>query len=171
LEKYFQREVVYLAGKLNQFEFPHELRIEAFNKKTQIKPADFFFPFLLTQAPIKPIIVSEQIRQYANALSILSSIDTLVVIGYSLCPNDNHIISMIREFILKQKNRVIYFEYIDKNKNTPFDEIRKNVKQSLRITDEQLQTHVTILTHFGDPGEAVSLLNLELTEAPLEKIG
>lgn len=49
----------------------------------QLGDNDFIFPFLMTPAPVKPIVGACQIKAYADALDVLNQTSLLVVLGYS----------------------------------------------------------------------------------------
>lgn len=119
IEKYFT-ENVYLAGKLSQFEYPMELSVYDVLLDRKIERKDFVFPFLMTQAPIKPIIVPEQIEAYAKAITALDEAKNLVIIGYSLGTADNHINAILHRFAKTESKRIIYC-YYDKTKPNASD--------------------------------------------------
>ena len=115
---------MFLSGELALFEVPYELRLVDIRKyklvdtkEDKIKKTDLIFPFLYTQAPIKPIIEPRIIKEYAKALEYLNEIDCLVVVGYSLSTNDNHINAFLRDFVMKQGKRFIYCDYKKGNFN------------------------------------------------------
>ena len=62
----------------------------------------FYFPFIMTQSPIKPLISTKQYVEYGNAYRNLDKCKYLYIIGYSLNENDNHITAIIRDFIFKE---------------------------------------------------------------------
>lgn len=84
----------YVAGELSAFEYPHRLEVKDITK-SRLGKKDFVFPFLLTQAPVKPIIEPKQIFQYAKMDKILKKTKILVVLGYNINSNDNHINSYL----------------------------------------------------------------------------
>jgi NADH dehydrogenase/NADH:ubiquinone oxidoreductase subunit G len=146
-------ECTYLAGKLSQFEYPHLLFVEDFaDKKAIIPNNDFVFPFLMTQAPVKPIITPVQIREYVKALRQLESADVLFVLGYSLCENDNHINAMLREFLIKGK-KIVYFAYDQENKKDIVD-VKAEVRRNLRVDSERHkdlgENQITVIIHNGE---------------------
>ena len=139
----------FLSGELKLFEVPHEMRlidiVEYKNQKT-----DFIFPFLYTQAPIKPIIEPRIIKEYAKTLEYLSQIDYLVVVGYSLGYNDNHINAFLRDFVMKQNKKFIYCNYNKKNFNP--EETERHIKRSLRINDKSTP-NIIVVENNGNPVE------------------
>ena len=89
----------------------------------------------MTQVPVKPLIDYRQIFEYAHAIEAIDTSDLVVVLGYSLCQNDAHICSLLREHIYKcQRNRIIYLSYqSDTNGQsiTPSD-----ITEKLRASEE-----------------------------------
>lgn len=87
-----ENNIAYLAGKLNWFEAQGRFGIYDFSKNDNCPfDNDIIFPFLMTQAPIKPIIEPKQLREYYKADIFLNESDVLVVLGYNINPNDDHI--------------------------------------------------------------------------------
>lgn len=105
IKKNEYQNLIYLSGKLFLFERSDEnevfdIRDENIDN-TKLKPIDYF-PFIMTQSPIKPIIHPKQIIEYNNFLEALESSEILVIIGYSLTKNDNHICCFLKEYYLKE---------------------------------------------------------------------
>lgn len=149
VEHYFPAHNIYLAGKLSEFEFPTELTVKNICTEHLAEEA-FVFPFLMTQAPVKPIIVPEQIRQYQKALDILEHANTLVIVGYSLGNADNHINAMLREFAVKPQKRIIYCNYC-RDTDAQYEDTQKRLCKSLRISEEINSIHV--INHFGNAAD------------------
>lgn len=84
VENYFGAErSIYLSGSLWELEYPCEFSVKDI-RDNEIGEKDFVFPFLMTQAPVKPIIVPSQIKKFADAICKLEETNVLVIIGYSL---------------------------------------------------------------------------------------
>ena len=157
IEHYYGRESIYLAGKLSEFEFPKELKVEdvctGFSKDNWNDA--FVFPFIMTQAPIKPIIVSQQIKQYAAATEALKKTDALVVVGYSLGEEDNHIISILREYIASGKKRFVFCKHYDGSEPFNVEKEKENVLGKLRITSKEMADCVVVIPNNGKAAELV----------------
>ena len=76
-----------------------------------IEHDEFVFPFLMTQAPIKPIVDACQLKAYARALGVLDQTNLLVVLGYSFCDSDRHVGALIHDYMQSSDNRLIYLDY------------------------------------------------------------
>lgn len=116
VEQYWSDQSIYLAGRLTQMEDPINLELLDLREKHNLSNR-LLFPFMMTQAPIKPIVFPEQIREYSKFDEALKKCGLLVIIGYSLSENDNHVNVYLREFLKKQGKPIIYCNYVEKGKS------------------------------------------------------
>ena len=128
---------IHLAGSLSQFESIAELRV--YDLTEENAPADaFLIPFIMTQVPVKPIIDFRQIEEYACAAEAIRNSATLVVLGYSLSPNDAHICSLVQEHLYRDtNNRLIYLDYCSKSDKS--DTTCEDVLHRIRSRDAQIK--------------------------------
>ncbi len=161
--KIIKDDVAYLAGELQKFELPNEFTVK--NAKN-IAENDFVFPFIMTQAPIKPIINTYQLREYGKAMNYLDNSNILIVLGYSFCEGDNHINAIIREYVVENKVKMIYCSYSEKGK---FDkeEIKKQLKTSLKIKDENIEK-ISIIENNGKPKVLINAIKKEIDKITKE---
>lgn len=151
LELYGFDESVYLAGKLSQFEIPEELRVVDIREDKEDISSKFIFPYMLTQAPIKPIIDCRQLQEYCKFLRVLQETELLVIIGYNINPNDNHINAILREFLIqKPTNRILFFKYVDEDENFDRDSTIKEVAEKLKIFDDSLKQQIDVCENNGN---------------------
>lgn len=156
VENYWEKDnCSYLAGSLKLFETPEQLSVI---KAKDIQKGDFVFPFLATQAPVKPIIDVGQVEEYHKAIEELNKSDYLVVIGYGINENDNHINAILRNFIMKDNDKkIIYFEYskadIDRVK------IHSNVCQRLKLHKDIHKDKIIVLHNNGNAKDLCETLN------------
>lgn len=113
---------IYLSGAFWMFESLESLTARDIRTEP-IAQNEFVFPFLMTQAPIKPIIDANQMRSYAKAIEALDSTNLLVVLGYSFCDSDYHIASLVHDYMQHPNNRLIYLSY--SGNDSPNDIARK----------------------------------------------
>lgn len=125
VEHYFKDyDYHYLSGKLNLFENSKRNIVFEINSNKNIKElceenekSLEFFPFIMSQAPIKPIIHPIQILEYSGAINSLKETDYLVIIGYSLCLNDNHVLTLIKYYLnMNENKKVIFCKYKDEKR-------------------------------------------------------
>ena len=108
-----ERGAVFLSGRIDQFEsgenfeiYPPD-KVEGNNREVACP-----FPFLMSKAPIKPLINSSQIAEYGRALEALDDSQLLVVLGYSFNQDDAHICALVRHFLERNRNnRLTFFSY------------------------------------------------------------
>lgn len=142
----------YLAGRLSDFEVPNKFLIDKFDN---IDKKDFKFPYMLTQAPIKPIIHPTQILEYSKAIKALEEIKTLVIIGYNINENDDHINAILKDFCTKdEKNKIIYC-YYNKDK---FDAEKTKLEVCKRLHIEDDSEQIIIIENNGDVKGLKSIL-------------
>lgn len=109
-----EKKCVYLSGAFWQFENLDSLTTYDLLSQAvcdQLGDNDFIFPFLMTQAPVKPLIDARQIETYARALDVFNRTDLLVVLGYSFCESDYHISALVRDYMQKPGSRLIYLDH------------------------------------------------------------
>lgn len=132
------KDIAYLAGKICSFELPHKYKIV---EHRDLENDDFFFPYMLTQAYVKPIISPYQLEEYAKSLNYLKNMDTLIVLGYSLCANDSHILSMLREFIKQPEKHMIYCQ----REQSKDRKTKASIMNALRLPEEECMGTIRIL--------------------------
>ena len=113
LENY---EVNYLHGKLCWFEdYKHlmiyDCSIDAERKKA-LSNVNSLMPFILIPSGVKPLICKKQIDQFKRFSDGLFESNVLIVVGYRFNTEDNHINSIIGEWLrTNRKNKIVYLDY------------------------------------------------------------
>lgn len=136
-------KTAYLAGELSLFEYPHQLEVKDIAKSTLTKKS-FVFPFLLTQAPVKPIIEPKQIKQYSKMYTALNNSRYLIILGYNINNNDNHINSYIHEFVRRTKTHLIFCKYVCnmKHKKEDYRKEIENISRKLYLKQSKENIHI-----------------------------
>ena len=117
-EKVLKKEdTIYLHGKLTWFEDYKNLTIYDCNKADERKHAldnqSTIFPFILIPSGVKPLICERQIEEFHRAIDVLKHSNLLCVLGYRFNSEDNHINSIIAEWLRREGKQLIYFNYND----------------------------------------------------------
>lgn len=104
-------KTAYLNGKMSLFEFPELLEVRDFseqkeNKVSPISAEHIFFPFIFGQSYLKPVVDRRQTEEFHKFGKILDGSDILVVLGYNINEDDNHVNSFIHGY-LKDKNKCL----------------------------------------------------------------
>ena len=180
IKKNEYQNLIYLSGKLFLFERSDEnevfdIRDENIDN-TKLKPIDYF-TFIMTQSPIKPIIHPKQIIEYNNFLEALESSEILVIIGYSLTKNDNHICCFLKEYYLKG-NTIIYSKYKKKSPNSTrkqqinkeaeeakcCDEAKEECLKNLNLDKYEDKNRFHVIINTGNADELFKKVNLKIKE-------
>jgi hypothetical protein len=151
-------KTMFLAGKLSEFEIPEELRVIEIGDNEDIANK-FIFPYMSTQAPLKPIIDCVQLKEYSKFIDALGNTDVLVIIGYNINDNDNHINALLRDFLIKQPtNRIVFSQYVDNPNDFNREKAISDVAKKLRITSEATKNQITAIPNSGKTDEILSFL-------------
>jgi hypothetical protein len=145
-----ESDPIYLAGTLTSFENPRTFEIfDCQNNPEKFNGYDPIFPYMLTQSYIKPIINTAQIEHFHKAIDALSHTKVLIIVGYSLCENDNHINAILRDFVHEKDGIIIYAKHCTPGTDFSKEETFKSVKNSLRLPKED-EKKIIILPNDGN---------------------
>lgn len=138
--------IAWLGGRLSHFEHLPELEYVDYSK-SKMSGTDFFFPYLLCQSPVKPLISLAQIEEYSKAAEALRAAEEIVVLGYSFCNEDAHIGSMVGEALRGGvTRRLVYFSYTPKDGTTVnHEKIMAEISRKLRIPASLAQDKVKVV--------------------------
>lgn len=121
----------YLHGKLGLFE---ELETKRISTITQIDLKKTVFPYLLVQSGVKPIISPSQIREFYKACSMINDADYMLIIGYGINLDDEHVTTILKERLMKGR-KIKYFVYCHSKESKEWDEKINAVKDQLGYDD------------------------------------
>ncbi len=152
------KNTMYLAGKLSQFEIPEELRVVDIRNKEDVTNK-FIFPYMATQAPLKPIVDSVQLREYSNFIEALDNTDVVVIVGYNINENDNHINALLRDFLIrKSSNRIVFSQFVKTGDEFNQENTVNAVARKLKITSTATKNQITAIQNRGSADEILSFL-------------
>ncbi len=126
-EKLTEKPVTYLHGKLNWFEDLKNLTVydctnkDELNKLIPLVKSCCLMPFILIPSGIKPIICKRQIKEFNKMIEKLDHSNILCVVGYRFNSEDNHINSIIAEWIREPNHQLFYFNF---NEDVNFSRLR-----------------------------------------------
>lgn len=132
-----KENIVYMHGELGEFEDVNSKRIDTLDRYEEGEYN--LFPYLLVQSGVKPIINFKQLDSlYRGGLHLLDA-DELVILGYGLNSDDEHIVNILRER-MRNRKKIVYFyycrEHADK-KDTLNSEMNR-LKELLFVKDKRL---------------------------------
>lgn len=114
------KEPIYLHGKLTWFEDLQDLTVydvaidaDLQSLENAIKHEHTILPFIMIPSGVKPIICKKQIREFSKFIECLDDSNLLVVIGYRFNSEDNHINSIIADWLRQEGKQMVYFNYND----------------------------------------------------------
>lgn len=108
-ETFGDEKISWLHGRLNWFEDLKTLRVYDCTKEKDtilenIKNGHTVIPFILISSGVKPLICKKQIKQFSKFIDDLEKCNRLVTIGYRFNSEDNHINSIVGEWLSTNKN-------------------------------------------------------------------
>ncbi len=141
---------IHISGALWQFESPRSLSVRDIRENAWGEE-EIIFPYLLTQAPIKPIVCWEQAAELSRMVEALRETSDLCILGYSFCPSDAHVASMVASWLALPGRRDLHF--FDFNGGCTVKQLRK----LLRIDEKSYSGHIHI-TPCKDLKQQVSVI-------------
>jgi len=109
ISKRKSEQMAYVHGKLGLFEAPYEWRVYDVTKES-FPDDEVLFPYIFVQSGIKPIVEETQIRAFSKMLEFYDEADKIVIVGYRINADDNHLNGIFRKMILQGKT-VVYLDY------------------------------------------------------------
>lgn len=118
-------DAIYLHGKLTWFEDTLGLSVYDIKKeeecqrllniieKRESNSEKGIIPFILIPSGVKPIICDKQIEQFSRFIKVLKESNILIVVGYRFNSEDNHINSIIINWLKRKDKQLIYLNYED----------------------------------------------------------
>lgn len=114
-------EVSYINGKLKWFEYPELLEVRDFSDGTptenEFDTKHIFFPFIFGQSYLKPVVDKKQTEEFHKFGKILDASDILVILGYNINEDDNHVNSFLHNYLTKPEKRLVFVTDKDDKKN------------------------------------------------------
>lgn len=126
-------DVVYLNGKLSLFEFPENLEVLDFSKVCENFDDKIYFPFIFCQSYLKPIVNKFQAEEFYKFGKILDNSDMLVILGYNINEDDNHVNAFIHDFLKDSSKKLLFVTDEDKRKNKLLNQLKIEETNQVRI--------------------------------------
>lgn len=120
------KDISYIHGKLELFE---NIKTKEIKRINEFNKEDVIFPYIMIQSGVKPIFSDVQIEEWHKAISALDVADYVVIIGYGINTDDEHILNILRK---KCKDKVtIFMIYSDNDK---YENERDRIEQVFENT-------------------------------------
>ncbi len=147
-------EIAYVHGRIGLFESPKNLCVYDIEKDPI--PDEILIPYIFIQSGVKPIVERTQIEEYSKMVHFFDDADKIVILGYKLNSDDNHLNSIIRSAV-KQNKEVVYLSYNDCG--SAFLS-REQVLKRLRLSDD----FPMLVYHEIDSSNAVRIFENEFVK-------
>ena len=110
-------DVSYLHGRLTWFEDYKRLRFYDISNGGELpKDYDHLIPFIMIPSGVKPIVSKLQLDEYIKFIDGLKESNILCVVGYRFNSEDNHINSIIADWLRsKESRKLIYLDFSSNN--------------------------------------------------------
>lgn len=105
-------KIAYVHGRIGLYESPRDLCVYDVEKDRFER--EIVFPYLFIQSGIKPIVERRQIEEYGKMIRFIDDAEKIIIVGYRLNHDDNHINSIIRSAV-KLGKEVVYLSFNDGN--------------------------------------------------------
>lgn len=104
------KNIAYVHGRFEWFESAYQLKVIDIEYQ-EITDDDIYFPYIAIQSGVKPIVDSKQIKEYSKMIDFLWNSDKLIIVGYKINSDDNHINCIIKEFLVSREGTIEYLDY------------------------------------------------------------
>lgn len=118
-----EKDIAYVHGKLMWFE---DVETKEVKNISEFKEDRIIFPFIFVQSGIKPVVSPIQIKEYAKSVNFLENAEYIIVLGYGINSDDEHIVNMLRDCKGKEKKII----YLNHNKGEEV-EVKENLEKLL----------------------------------------
>lgn len=109
-----EEHVAYVNGKLGWFESAYQMRTFDLKNNEDAdelkKEKDLYFPYIFTQSSTKPIVDEKMVMEYKKMADLIEEAETIIILGYNINSDDNHLNGQIRKAALRAK-KIIYMAY------------------------------------------------------------
>ena len=152
-----EKSIFHIHGGMGLFEDVNNKRIAELSK---FKEDEVIFPYLLTQSGVKPVINYSQLKTLYEGSSALMEAEELIIIGYGLNKDDEHILNVLKER-LEIGRKIAYYLYVEtdakkgirkgnKKYEEKFNEEKNRVKKLLLDEREEAYKVKESLLEFFD---------------------
>lgn len=144
---------IYLNGQLKCFEYPELLEVVDMNQRSGQKDK-LLFPFIFGQSLVKPIVNSIQTEEFHRLYELLNGkdgADILVVLGFNINEDDNHINAFLHDYVKKGKKLIIIT-----------DDEHFDVERKLKCSKSEV---VICKVNYGNNEEVINEIFNEITNS------
>lgn len=145
------KKIIHCHGELGLFE---NLETKEIDYPQNFNEDDIIFPYLLLRSGVKPLINEKQIETWYKVLCEFNSSDAIIILGYGLNLDDEHILNLLKRMAKRGKD--IYFvDYdgsFDKAKQV-FPYFKENSKIDYKEFECRLREIINELHYRSQPSK------------------
>ncbi len=141
-----KHKIAWLSGQLCQFERFDTLSTFDIRDNPALASDHQIFPFLMCQSPVKSIVNTVQIQEYAKAMGFLTEAHEIAVLGYSFCEEDTHISTLVSEALANDHDmQLVYFHYTTRATELEQSTILQNLSKRLGMNSCRTTKQIRII--------------------------
>lgn len=125
-----EEKIAYVHGRLNLFE---NIKTKEIKQIDKFKEGDIIMPYIMIPSGIKPIISPLQIEEWHKAISFIDNSKYLIILGYGINSDDEHITSIIRSFI--NKKTVLFFLYNSDDDREKYINLKDDIVKIFELSE------------------------------------
>lgn len=124
-------KIAYVHGKLKLFE---NIKTKEIKEIDEFQEDDVIMPYIMIPSGIKPIISPYQIKEWYKAISFIDNSKYLIILGYGINSDDEHITSIIRNSI--NQIVIIFFLYNKEEDEKKYKDSKNKILEIFGCSDK-----------------------------------
>ena len=126
-------DIAYVHGKIGWFESAYRRRVYDV-RNDELPEDDLLFPYLFIQSGVKPIIEEKQLNEYGKALNFLQNAERIIVVGYRVNADDNHLNAILSNALYKGDKTFCYLDFENSG--------AEKILQRLRLDRDEIKGYI-----------------------------
>lgn len=124
-------KIAYVHGRLKLFE---NIKTKEIKEIDEFQEDDVIMPYIMIPSGIKPIISPYQIKEWYKAISFIDNSKYLIILGYGINSDDEHITSIIRNSI--NQIVIIFFLYNKEEDEKKYKDSKNKILEIFGCSDK-----------------------------------
>ncbi len=131
-----REDIIHIHGRMDLFENPYKWKVvdaEEAQKNNEAETRELLFPYLAIQSGVKPIIERTQIFEYGKMVEAFDYAEKIIVVGYGINYDDNHVNSIIRSAVENIHKQVVVLCFDETVPPKPISDLESELCHKLRL--------------------------------------
>lgn len=133
-----KNNIVHIHGQIDLFENLYTKEIKSI---TEFDEQDIIFPYLMVQSGVKPIISPYQIKEWYKAVDFIENSDYVIVLGYGMNSDDEHITTILRTYA-KFKKYIFFLHSTEQDDKQKKEDYNKQIKKIKDLFNDSIKNHL-----------------------------